>query len=66
MRRSEVVKGVWTYLKSNNLQDPKKKQFYFLDDPLKRIFGSSKTKFKVSKFIYKMKIWGIFCLERIY
>ncbi|CAK5012134.1 unnamed protein product [Meloidogyne enterolobii] len=46
MRRSEVVKGVWTYLKSNNLQDPKKKQFYFLDDPLKRIFGSSKTKFK--------------------
>jgi len=55
MRRSEVVKGVWTYLKSNNLQDPKKKQFYFLDDPLKRIFGSSKTKFKVSKFLKLFK-----------
>ncbi|KAL7080024.1 hypothetical protein ACQ4LE_000792 [Meloidogyne hapla] len=46
MRRSDVVKGVWEYLKSNNLQDPKKKQFYFLDDPLKRIFGSTKTRFK--------------------
>jgi chromatin remodeling complex protein RSC6 len=52
MRRSDVVKGVWAYLKANNLQDPKKKQFYFLDGPLKKIFGSSKTKFKV--FIKKI------------
>lgn len=45
LRRSDVVKEMWNYFKSNNLQDPKNKQFYFLDDPLKKIFGK-KAKIK--------------------
>jgi chromatin remodeling complex protein RSC6 len=33
---------MWGYLRKHDLQDPKKRQFYFLDEPLKKVFGNSK------------------------
>lgn len=39
MARSEVVKGLWAYIKSNNLQDPKKKRNIIADAKLKVVFG---------------------------
>ncbi len=39
MPRSEVVKALWVYIKSNNLQDPKKKRNIVADAKLKVVFG---------------------------
>lgn len=39
MPRSEVVKALWVYIKSNNLQDPKKKRNIIADAKLKVVFG---------------------------
>ena len=47
MRRSEVVKEIWNYLRTNNLQDPKSKQYYFLDEPLKKVFNKTAKRIKV-------------------
>jgi len=47
MRRSEVVKEIWNYLRANNLQDPKSKQYYFLDEPLKKVFNKTAKRIKV-------------------
>ena len=40
MPRSEVVKKLWVYIKSNNLQDPKDKRTIKNDENLKKIFGA--------------------------
>jgi chromatin remodeling complex protein RSC6 len=40
MPRSEVVKKLWVYIKSNNLQDPKDKRTIKNDENLKKIFGT--------------------------
>ncbi|XP_054159643.1 uncharacterized protein LOC128957843 isoform X2 [Oppia nitens] len=42
MARYEVVKRIWSYVKDNNLQDPKNKQFAIPDNQLTPIFGSKK------------------------
>jgi upstream activation factor subunit UAF30 len=40
LKRSEVVKKVWEYVKSNNLQkDTSNKRLIFLDSKMKKIFG---------------------------
>jgi chromatin remodeling complex protein RSC6 len=39
MPRSEVVKGLWAYIKKNNLQDPKNKRNINADAALKKVFA---------------------------
>ncbi len=39
MPRSEVVKKLWEYIKSNNLQDPANKRNINADEKLKKVFG---------------------------
>ncbi|MEK7500311.1 MAG: SWIB/MDM2 domain-containing protein [Patescibacteria group bacterium] len=39
MPRSEVVKKLWEYIKSNNLQDPANKRNIVADAALKKVFG---------------------------
>lgn len=39
MPRSEVVKGLWVYIKKHNLQDPKNKRNINADGALKKVFG---------------------------
>ncbi len=39
MPRSEVVKKLWVYIKSKNLQDPKDKRNINADEALKKVFG---------------------------
>jgi chromatin remodeling complex protein RSC6 len=39
MPRSEVVKKLWVYIKSKNLQDPKAKRNIIADEKLKKVFG---------------------------
>jgi len=39
MPRSEVVKKLWVYIKSKNLQDPKAKRNIIADENLKKVFG---------------------------
>ncbi len=39
MPRSEVVKKLWVYIKSKNLQDPSNKRNINADAALKKVFG---------------------------
>ena len=39
MPRSEVVKGLWVYIKKNNLQDAANKRNINADENLKKVFG---------------------------
>lgn len=39
MPRSEVVKKLWVYIKSKNLQDPANKRNIKADAALKKVFG---------------------------
>lgn len=39
MPRSEVVKKLWVYIKSKNLQDATNKRNINADDALKKVFG---------------------------
>ena len=39
MPRSEVVKQLWVYIKSKNLQDPANKRNIVADEALKKVFG---------------------------
>ena len=41
--RTEVTSAIWTYIKKNNLQDPKNKRNILADDKLKAVFGGKKT-----------------------
>ncbi len=43
MPRSEVVKGLWAYIKKNGLQDAKNKRNINADAPLKKVFGGKAT-----------------------
>lgn len=50
--RSEVVKKVWAYIKENNLQDAKNKQFAKCDDKLMKVIGQKKFRcFGMTKFL---------------
>jgi upstream activation factor subunit UAF30 len=50
--RSEVMKKVWDYIKSNNLQNPENKREIIADDKLQPVFGSKKLDlFQMTKAI---------------
>ena len=53
--RSEVVKKLWVYIKSNNLQDPKKKRNIIADEKLKKVFGGKAVvdMFEMTKLVSK-------------
>lgn len=55
MPRSEVVKKLWVYIKSNNLQDPAKKRNINADENLQKVFGGKKTvdMFEMTKLVSK-------------
>ena len=55
MPRSEVVKKLWVYIKSNNLQDPNKKRNINADSALKAVFGGKATvdMFEMTKLVSK-------------
>ncbi|MCC7469998.1 MAG: SWIB/MDM2 domain-containing protein [Bacteroidetes bacterium] len=55
MPRSEVVKGLWAYIKKHGLQDAKNKRNINADDKLKAVFGGKKTvsMFEMTKLVSK-------------
>ena len=55
MPRSEVVKGLWVYIKKNGLQDPQNKRNINADENLKKVFGGKATvnMFEMTKLVSK-------------
>ena len=55
MPRSEVVKKLWVYIKSKNLQDPTNKRNINADEALKKVFGGKATvdMFEMTKLVSK-------------
>lgn len=55
MPRSEVVKGLWAYIKKNNLQDSKNKRNINADENLKKVFGGKAmvNMFEMTKLVSK-------------
>lgn len=53
MPRSEVVKKLWVYIKSKNLQDPTNKRNINADAALKKVFGGrdSVNMFEMTKLV---------------
>jgi upstream activation factor subunit UAF30 len=50
--RPQVVKKVWDYIKSNNLQNPTNKREIKADDKLKKVFGKDKVSmFEMNKHL---------------
>ena len=50
--RHEVIKRMWAYIKDNNLQDPKNKQFANCDEKLEKVIGESRFKcFGMAKYL---------------
>jgi chromatin remodeling complex protein RSC6 len=55
MPRSEVVKKLWVYIKSKNLQDPENKRNINADEALKAVFGGKDVvnMFEMTKLVSK-------------
>jgi chromatin remodeling complex protein RSC6 len=55
MPRSEVVKGLWVYIKKHGLQDQKNKRNINADEKLKKVFGGKGTvsMFEMTKLVSK-------------
>ncbi len=55
MPRSEVVKGLWVYIKKHDLQNPKNKRNILADDKLKPVFGGKGevSMFEMTKLVSK-------------
>ena len=55
MPRSEVVKKLWAYIKSNNLQDTKNRRNINADSKLKAVFGGKSVvnMFEMTKLVSK-------------
>lgn len=55
MPRSEVVKALWAYIKSKNLQDPENKRNINADAALKKVFDGKATvnMFEMTKLVSK-------------
>ena len=52
LTRQEALKGVWTYVKSNNLQDPDNKRNIKADAKLAAVFGQDyATMYEVMKLM---------------
>lgn len=55
MPRSEVVKGLWAYIKKHGLQDEKNKRNINADENLKKVFDGKATvnMFEMTKLVSK-------------
>jgi len=55
MPRSEVVKGLWAYIKKNGLQDEKNKRNINADESLKKVFDGKDmvNMFEMTKLVSK-------------
>ena len=55
MPRSEVVKKLWVYIKSNGLQDPANKRNINADEALKKVFAGKAVvnMFEMTKLVSK-------------
>lgn len=55
MPRSEVVKGLWVYIKKHGLQDAQNKRNINADEALKKVFGGKGTvsMFEMTKLVSK-------------
>ena len=55
MPRSEVVKKLWAYIKSHNLQDAANKRNINADEALKKVFGGKSVvnMFEMTKLVSK-------------
>jgi upstream activation factor subunit UAF30 len=55
MPRSEVVKGLWVYIKKHSLQDEKNKRNINADEKLKAVFGGKGmvNMFEMTKLVSK-------------
>lgn len=55
MPRSEVVKKLWAYIKSKDLQDEKNKRNINADEALKKVFGGKAVvnMFEMTKLVSK-------------
>ncbi len=52
LARTEVVKGLWAYIKANNLQNPEDKREILLDEKMKSLFHCDKiTMFTLNKYV---------------
>jgi upstream activation factor subunit UAF30 len=52
MARTEVVKGLWAYIKEHNLQNPNDKREILLDDAMKSLFGVDRfDMFQMNKYV---------------
>lgn len=52
LSRPQVVKQLWDYIKSNDLQNPRNKREIVCDGPLKAVFGVEKIDmFKMNKVL---------------
>ncbi len=52
LSRGEVVKKMWDYIKSHNLQNPGNKRNVMSDDKLRMIFGKDEvTMFEMTKLV---------------
>ena len=52
MSRGEVVKKLWDYIKTKNLQNPNNKRNIFADDMLMPLFGKKEvTMFEMTKLV---------------
>lgn len=52
--RTEVTKGLWTYIKKHGLQDAKNRRDINADDKLKAVFGKNKVNmFEMTKLVGK-------------
>ena len=50
--RPQAIKGLWEYIKKNNLQDPVQRQYFTPDAKMAKIFGKAKMKaFHMSKYL---------------
>ena len=50
--RHEVVKQMWAYIKENDLQDPKNKQWAICDEKLEKVIGEKRFKcFGMAKYL---------------
>lgn len=52
MARTDIVKGLWDYIKEHDLQNPENKREILLDEKMKRVFGcDSFTMFTMNKYV---------------
>merc|ERR1711950_49721 len=50
--RPQAIKGLWAYIKKNNLQDPAQRQYFTPDAKMAKVFGKNKMKtIHMSKYL---------------